>query len=184
MMINFNNKLNLNNKTYDLILIDTSSILRIQFERLMQTLIPRLQISGVKLTIPNAVMREIRFFSNESSTRGNSARRALENINVLYKAGLLCFEGNPSSSESADSYIITRVMQCRNQFKKALVVTQDFTLAKDLLQLNSITSTTAPAVNAQRINHSGELENFDFSHPSTPKVKYNNVSNVLKRFGM
>ncbi len=172
-----------NNKNYDLVLVDTSSVLKAEFVVFVKRLIPHLRNSGVKINVPQMVMRELRRISNENSSRGYTAKKAIENLNALHIAGFVAFEGNPNTTERADSYIISRVVKGRAQNEKILVVTQDFQLAKDVLNANNMRSTFAPASNALRINPKGELELFDFNRKPVGQ-KNNELSKVLKKFGL
>lgn len=178
------NTLSYNDKHYANVLIDTSSLLKREFEKFMETMIPYLQNSEIKLTVPQAVMHEIHKFCTENTPRGCAAKRALENINALHRAGFIKFEGNPNSFEKADTYFVSRVLKARSRSEKILIVTQDFQLAKDLLKTNTMYSTWAPANNVNRINKYGLLEKFDLSKTIAIKPKYDNISNILKRFGL
>lgn len=178
------NTLFYNNKNYTSIIIDTSSLLKRQFENFMESFILSLRDSGMKITIPYSVMHEIHKFCTENTPRGLAAKRTLENINALHRAGFVRFEGNPNSNEKADAYIVGRVIKARSRGEKILVITQDFNLGKDILKTNSMSSTWAPVNNVNRINEFGVLENFDLSRDVVINSKYNNLSHVLKRFGL
>lgn len=179
------NTLFYNNKNYTNIIVDTSSLLKREFENFMETFIPYLRKSGKKITVPQAVIREInKFCTGNTPTKEVAAKRTLENISALHHAGFIKFEGNPRSTERADSYIVGRVIKARSQSEKILVITQDFQLAQDILKTNSMNSTLAPANNVNRLNEFGVLENFDLSRDVAIKPKHNNLSHVLKRFGL
>ena len=178
------NTLFYNNKRYTNVIVDTSSLLKRQFETFMESFIPILRNSGIKLTVPQAVFREIHKFCAENTPRGFIAKRTVENITALHRVGLVKFEGNPNSNETADSYLVGRVIKARSHGEKLLIITQDYQLARDLLKTNGMNSTWAPANNVNRINEVGALENFDLSVAVASKPKYTNMSNVLKRFGL
>ena len=183
-MRNNKNTLFYNNKNYTNIIIDTSSLLKRQFENFMESFIPSLRDSGMKITIPQTVMHEIHKFCTENTPRGFAAKRTVENINALHRTGFVRFEGNPNSNEKADAYIVGRVIKARSQGEKILVITQDYQLAQDILKTNNMSSTWAPVNNVNRINEFGVLENFDLSRTVASKPQYSNLSYVLKRFGL
>lgn len=179
--------LNLNNKNFNKVMIDTSSLMQqSSFVTLMkETIIPELSKSGMKLTVPQAVMRELRKFIQENSPRALTAQKALEGINALSKVGYIAFEGNPNSEERPDSYMMREVVRAKMEQEKVLVISQDYQLALDLMSLNQIRSTITPACNVKRINANGELENFNLTiAPKTEQKQYSNIQNVLKRFGI
>ena len=176
-----------NNKNYNEVLIDTSSVLNDNFERFVKNFIPLLSKSNMSFTIPQAVLNEINRFCIESTQRGVSARRARENIMALHNIGYIKFEGNPNTKEKADAYIISKILRARQASKKILVITQDVQLGKDILKTNSMYSTPAPANNVQRIGKYGNLENFDLSTNAVAfktMYKNTNTATILKRFGL
>lgn len=176
-----------NNKNYNEVLIDTSSVLNDNFECFVKNFLPLLSNSNMSFTIPQAVMNEINRFCFESTQRGVSARRAKENIMALHNIGYIKFEGNPNTKEKADAYIISKILRARQASKKILVITQDVQLGKDILKTNSMYSTPAPANNVQRIGKYGNLENFDLSTNAVEfktKYKNTNTATILKRFGL
>lgn len=174
-----------NNKNYNEIIIDTSSVLNKNFESFVKNFIPLLSDSNMSFTVPQAVMNELNRFCIESTQRGIYARRARENIMALHNIGYIKFEGNPNTKEKADAYIISKILRARQASKKILVITQDVQLAKDLLKTNSMYSTPAPANNVQKIARHGNLQDFDLSIAHTYTAnRSSNTADILKRFGL
>lgn len=186
-----NNKIRINNKEYDYVIIDTCTYLRPQFPQFMEyTILHALRASNAKLTVPQAVMREINHFAKEQSDRGAASRKAKKWIQACQLMGYTQTEGNPNSNESADAYILQKVYAARAEGKKLLLISQDATLAKDILASNQTRSGFAPYNNVYRLNKDGFLEEFDtLRFSSNQRNSYqqknrNDITKVLKSFGL
>ena len=178
-----------NGRKYNRIYIDTCGVMHQGFENCIKGLIPTLQSSGIKLTVPNAVMTELKRFEGEMSDRGKRAKRALENIGALHRVGLVEITGHRETPQTPDSYFAEVVLQARSNQEKLLIVSQDYQLALDILSINNIKSQKGPAANVKRLTATGSLEDFDLSRPAnaySPKKNstYNTTKAVLKRFGL
>ena len=179
-------------KNFSKVYIDTSSVMRYQFDTFMRSFISELNRNHSSLIVPQAVMNELRHIAKKEYTKRSSmAERALENIKALASVGVVVFRGNPNDKERPDSYLMREALSARAKGEKILIITQDSDLMRDLLALNSIKSTFAPALNVLRINNSGDLEKFDLSESSVhnrnnyfkPKA-FKGTAEVLKRFGI
>ena len=179
--------LTLNNKTFNKVMIDTSSLMnqRAFVAFMKEILIPELNRSGMKLAVPQAVMRELRKLTQENTSRGLTAQMALEGIHALSKVGYIAFEGNPNLEECPDAYMMREVVRAKMEYEKVLIITQDYQLAVDLMSLNQVRSTITPACNVKRLNMYGLLENFNLTvTPPKEQKQYKNIQSVLKRFGI
>ena len=178
-----------NGRKYNRIYIDTCAVMHQGFENCIKGLIPTLKSSGIKLTVPNAVMAELKRFESELSDRSKRAKRALENISALHCVGLVEIKGRQETTQTPDSYLTEVVLQARSDQEKLLILSQDYQLALDILSINNIKSQIGPAANVKRLTVTGSLEDFDLSRPAnlySPQKNstYNTTKAVLKRFGL
>lgn len=178
-----------NGRKYNQIYVDTCAVMHQGFENCIKGFIPALQSSEVKLTVPNAVIAELKRFEGETSDRGKRAKRALENIGALHRIGLVEIKGHQGTPQTPDSYLTEVVLQARSNQEKLLILSQDYQLARDILSLNNIKSQMGPAANVKRLTATGSLEDFDLSKPAnavTPQKNptYDTTKAVLKRFGL
>lgn len=175
----------LNNRSFTKVIIDTATIIQQKsFVTLMRdTLIPELSRCEMKLHVPKTVIRELNEFIVEKSEKAYAAKKALECLEVLTKSGYVEFEGNPD--ERTDTYLMCAVVRARMKKENMLVITQNYSLASDIVILNQIRSNMLPSAYVKRVNTNGELENFDFTRPvKAEKKQYLNVQDALKRMGI
>lgn len=178
-------------KTYSSIVADTCSLIHWNFEETIKGIIPSLQMGGIKISVLHSVKKEINRFANakENSSRRSRAIRARQNLDALSKCGLIHYVGNPNE-EVGDKAILDYVLKARAKNEKILVLTQDHTLATDIMMVNKLGSCIAPWANVLRIHtDSPTLVKFDFATVAkTPsKVEKKNdpqLKAVLARFGL
>ena len=115
----------LNGKNYDHLYIDTCALMHSGFENCMRMLAPLLQYSGLKLTIIDSVVAELKRFEIEKSDRSKRAQRALENISALQSVGLVRIENFQERTNTPDSCFVKLALQARSNHEKILLLTQD-----------------------------------------------------------
>ena len=141
---------------YDIILLDTCSILADAFELCMQKLLRSRNKSA--LAIPCSVRDELRYLAQKPNSNCRAAAvRALEGIDALISAGYVGEIGSTESPEMGDFSILKYVVQHCVQ-DRILVITQDRNLTADLRRLNLIRSLPIHPVNVLRIEKDGSLE--------------------------
>lgn len=161
------------------ILFDTCSILQgDDFAFLMKRLISP---QKHKIVILASVIDELRHLAvMEKSTCRVEALRALAELQVLAKIGIVSVEGDSDCHQQADFSILKYVSINRFNSQKLVVITQDRQLSEDILKLNK-TSTlpSLPPVSVFKLGKDGKpIQVLD-------DCQKNNTNDILsKRFGI
>lgn len=172
------------------VFMDTCSLMNYKAPAFFQTIAPILHSTCKKIIILNSVRKELVTFSADftKQQRQSQALMALQLLNKLIANDAVSFTGSSTTYPDAD--FLEKAIKNRSECKQ-LYITQDFQLARDLINLNFVRSTRGHEIFAKRISLHAVLNDFDFSNP--PKVKKPaqdiqrmseaaNVSTVLRRY--
>lgn len=145
------------------VFIDTCSLLHFAADKFWINAVPLINKTGNKIIIPLRVIDELKKHSqnHKNSKLADKATMAIDNINRLMKADLVEIRG-----ESTDNFTDNVFQVVFTKFRmsyKLLLITQDFNLATDILNLNKIKSVKANQVYVKRINQYGFLSNFSMN---------------------
>lgn len=164
------------------VIFDTCSILKgDEFAFFMKKLIP----TNHTIVILNSVIDELQYLAISKTTSTTDCRvealRALAELQVLTKIGIISVEGDSGCHQQADFSILKYISVRRFDSQKLVVVTQDRQLAEDILKLNK-TSTlpTLPPVSVYRIGKDGKQ--IQILDDNCQKSNTNDI--LFKRFGI
>lgn len=175
------------------VFIDTSSLMNYKASDFFETIIPILRSNSKKINVLNSVRKELCTFSVDFTNpqRQAQALSALQLLNKILADDVVTFFG--SSAYLTDADFLKIAIKKRNCCKQ-LFITQNYQLAKDLVQLNSVRSTKGYPIYSKRISSHALLNDFDFSIPAQYKKptqksfpqpsEATNVSAVLQRYGL
>ena len=171
----------LDGKLYNGILIDATSIVNFHFEDWFQSICPKLQKNELTVSVPHAALCHLEKWSmTESFDRAKRAAIARNALMRFAEKGFVTFVGDCDAMVSA--VILEEVMRIKTAQKKALVITQDAQLAKDVIMTNYFTSAFSPAANVKRINTFAALEHFNLSRQQTQHPASEALINKFRRF--
>lgn len=169
------------------------------FDALIRVLVPILNKYKRQITCLQATYTELKFLTNSPDvTVSERAKKALDGINVLSRAGYIVYRGDPNARETSDAAIVKFVFT-NIWDKNILIFTQSKDVFKDCILFNQIRSTKLNhAVTVKRI---AELDGRigDFSENRDPSASVSakperqrqkadtadaNTAEILKRFGL
>lgn len=142
------------------IFIDTSSLMHIQAENFYNNVYPYLKESSSKIIVPTRVIDELK--KHMKSKNQDKYKKAVKGLLILEKLknnDLVDIRGE-SSDNFADNVFLVVFTKFRMQHK-LLLITQDNTLGKEILNLNNSKAVKANNVLVKRINKHGYLSNIE-----------------------
>lgn len=175
------------------VFIDTCSLMNYKAADFFETVIPILHSTSKKIIVLNSVRKELCTFSADFANpqRQAQALSALQLLNELMTYDAVNFTGSSATRPDAD--FLKMAIEQRESCKQ-LYITQDYQLARDLVNLNSVRSTKGYTIYSKRISSHALLNDFDFSIPAQFKKpvqksfpqpsEATNASAVLRRFGL
>jgi hypothetical protein len=143
------------------VFIDTCSLLAPKgVDAFFGYAVPILERNKLKLIVPLRVVNEVEKHANKTPTLGDPnlpqrAKKAIETLNMLGKAGLIDFRGEESDN-FADNVFMTVFAKFRVNHK-LLLITQDNNLTEDILRLNESKSVRRERITVARIGKDGFL---------------------------
>lgn len=165
------------------VLFDTCSILKgDDFALFMKRLISSRQD---KIVILTSVIDELQYLAISKTTSTTDCRvealRALAELQVLTKIGIISVEGDSGCHQQADFSILKYISVRRFNSRKLVVVTQDKQLSEDILRLNGITSIPSlTPVSVFKLDKGGEP--IQILDDNCQKSNTNDI--LFKRFGI
>lgn len=145
------------------VIIDPSSVVKYHgFKNFMQSYYPVLTKENRCFLISKSAIGEltksvVENISNESYR--NAVAEAIKNINFLVDNGQFKYYGSLGES-NADSLL--KYVMANRKSQTITVITQDGSLAHDVLSLNNLRSSPAPTISVRLITTEGYLKNFSF----------------------
>lgn len=179
------------------ILLDADTAMKgAAFEAMMRTFVPLLRKYGKQIIVLQSVMKELRFlFGSTDDREREKATRAIEGLNALAQAGIVCFKGDPNENCTGGVAILKYIM--KNIWDEQItVLTQCRKLAEDCKIFAEIKSTKLEhTVQAKRISTLyGQINNFSDTPIPTQDTSVqpfrktipisNNATTILHRYGV
>lgn len=138
------------------VFIDTCSLLHKQYKQFENLLFPILKNAGEQLYVPMKVIEELKRFEGTTKHQcNNAARYALQSLAKQQERGLIILKGEDGDN-FADNVFLCQFVKFRMHYNLVLI-TQDSSLASDLLNLNDVKSSNGKKVSVCRITNHGTL---------------------------
>jgi len=152
-------------KNHDVIILNADTAMKGDpFVRFFELVAPFLKEENKKITVPQAVLAELRHAADSpDAQKSRKAKVALEDINLLSRAGYVKYAGDPNVRETGSAWILKFVSR-EIWSQRILVLSQDAALAEDLMVFSRLRSMRPDNhVTVKRIsNEYGQLNNFHF----------------------
>ncbi len=171
--------------TRDIILIDTCSLMSSEFVTFMEQTRSLLLENNKYITIGSCVISELNKLSLRDDTKGELARKTLENIKYYEYEGLLIIEHDENQNIRPDDYFLGYCATNRCE-KNILIITQDYMLCRAIISLNNNgISRSAKRIFVKRIaTLYGTLSNFDITavpNQFTKRSMKTNASEIINK---
>lgn len=141
----------------NVVMIDTCSLMHSMCGKMLRNFTPSLKKYGKKIILPQRVFLELKKHERNSwdEERAMSARNGLALCQELLNAGCLKKMGSDVDN-FADNLFFVHFSNYRTLYRM-LLITQDYNLTRDILQLNEMGSNKGYPVRVMRITGGGEL---------------------------
>lgn len=171
--------------TRDIILIDTCSLMSSEFVTFMERTRSLLLENNKYITVGSCVISELNKLSLRDDTKGELARKTLENIKFYEYEGLLIIEHDENQNIRPDDYFLGYCATNRCE-KNILIITQDYMLCRAIISLNNNgISRSAKRIFVKRIaTLYGTLSNFDITavpNQFTKRSMKTNASEIINK---
>lgn len=161
------------------IFIDTCSLMDMQADSFYNNIYPYLEKNSSKIIVPSRVIDELsKHVRSKNQDKQKKASNGLSILEKLKRKNLLDVRGELSDN-FADNVFLVVFTKFRMQHK-LLLITQDNTLAKEVLNLNNSKAVKANNILVKRINKHGYLSNIENIQSENTGNSRNNVKDKQK----
>lgn len=156
------------------IFIDTCSLLYEHADEFWSHFYPLLQRNNQKVIIPYRCIEELeRISKSEDTEKAKKAQKAIENLGRLQNENILDIRGEKNDN-FADNVFLVQFTKFRMSYN-LLLITQDRTLGKEILELNNSEAVKGNKIRVFRINQYGFLSKHEYEEKLRDSAQRNNA---------